>query len=154
MHCYWLNHHKKCYLNLNYQDLNLIHILCCVPKPIKSEVNELNQCDSYCHFWPEVTLQALWIDKKRCFIVQKLSIFKWISTIWVWSECLVFLPNSVQIDSKMRNLWFLFRLIFLLSSCHLFKVKTSLFGWKHYHSSLKWWFFHPIPLFEWKKGVI
>ena len=38
-----------------------------------------------------------------------------------------------------------------LSSCQLFKVKTSLFDWKHYHISFKWWFFHPIHLFEQKR---
>ena len=32
-----------------------------------------------------------------------------------------------------------------------FKVKTSLFEWRHYHISLKWWYFHPIPFFLNKK---
>ena len=41
----------------------------------------------------------------------------------------------------------LFPLVLSLSNRQLFKVKTSLFEWK-------WWSFHPIPLFEWKKGVI
>ena len=38
-----------------------------------------------------------------------------------------------------------------LSSRQLFKVKTSLFAWKHCHISLKWWSFHSITLFEQKK---
>ena len=54
---------------------------------------------------------------------------------------------------KAWNLWFLFPLALLLflSSCQLFKVKTSLFEWKHCHISLKWWSFQPIYLFEQKK---
>ena len=54
-------------------------------------------------------------------------------------------------STRARNFWFLFPLVLSLSSRQLFKVKTSLFEWKHCHISLKWWSFHPIPLFEWKK---
>ena len=53
-----------------------------------------------------------------------------------------------------RNLLVLFPLGLVLSLYQLFKVKTSLFEWKHCHISLKWWSFHPIPLFERKKGII
>ena len=51
---------------------------------------------------------------------------------------------------QARNLWFLFPLGLDLSllSRHFFLVKTSLFEWNHHHISLKWWFVHPIPLFE------
>ena len=51
-----------------------------------------------------------------------------------------------HLESTARNLWFLFLLALVLSSRQLFKVKTSLFEWKHI--SLKWWSFHPIPISE------
>ena len=48
-----------------------------------------------------------------------------------------------------QNLWFLFPLAVI------FKVKTSLFEWKHCHISLKWGPFLPICTSFWmKKGVI
>ena len=52
-------------------------------------------------------------------------------------------------------MWFLFSLALVpsLSTRQLFKVKTSLFQWKHHPFSLKSWSFHIIFFFEQKKEI-
>ena len=58
--------------------------------------------------------------------------------------------------TQARNLWFFFplALVPLLSSCQLFKVKTSFFEWKHCHIWLKRWSFHPIQRVPNKGNII
>ena len=79
---------------------------------------------------------------------QKLKLMPSPSACTICFECAQFFKHTQ--NTLARNMWFLFPLavvVLLLSSRQRFKVKASLFEWKHCHISLIWWFFYTQYLF-------